>query len=264
VLDGQHHGISQDTQDTLQWLLKTFPMPDLLNHLCIVFTHSPGNIHDQNRLYDELQCTGDDEQMVYQRSTSEIAPTIPIFVVDSVDSTSMELERNMTRFDEWMMTLSSLATANLPIVDLQDQIESEMEMKVFVDYRLSGPESDQYRYAIYEDRQREKMTPHNGDPVHYSEWRVIRQWEEEAGHQTITTRIAPHENEVKGVRYEEWVDFNGSSIWHSYHTFYTMYHTHFNTQQTITTHFDGSVTKAAPVPKWPRRLWYNCQGRQDG
>jgi hypothetical protein len=216
-----------------------------LNHICIVFTCCYDGIARPNRSRKETEyrkCVQD-----FLREVSGVAtiPSIPIFFVDSLDQESVETKENMIQFHGWVVSRQPLPTANVRAVELRDKIEVEERTRVFVGYQYSGPPEDQYRYAIYEDRERQKVTPHNGDPVRYSEWKVNRQWEESAGHQRIVTESIPHEVEVKEVDHHDGHSWSGFSS--RAHTHYSIKRKSWAEQRTVTTSFDGTVTRGRPV-----------------
>jgi hypothetical protein len=189
-------------------------------------------------------------------------PSIPIFFVDSLNHESAETERNLTQFHGWVLSREPLPTENIRAVELRDEIETETDTKVFVHYRYSGPPEDQRRYAVYEDRERQRVTPHNGDPVRYGEWTVTRHWEEDAGHQTIRTESIQHEIEVKEVDHHCAHSMFGFSS--SDHTHYSIKRKTWEEQRTITTHFDGSTTATQPVKVGYDRWTTIASGREGG
>lgn len=245
ILNGQSDRFSQGIKDTLRWAYNTFGTPDVLGHICIVFTFCYDGIARPNRPQKEgeyRQCVQD-----FLREVSGVAtiPSIPIFFVDSLNKESAETERNMIQFYSWVMGRQPLPTNNVRAVELRDKIDIEQATRVFVQYRYSGPPENQYRYAVYEDRERQRVTPHNGDPVRYSEWKMTRRWEESAGHQRIVTEFIPHEVEVKEVEHHSGHSVSGFSS--RAHTHYSIKRKSWQEQRTITTSFDGTVTRSQPV-----------------
>jgi hypothetical protein len=137
-----------------------------------------------------------------------------------------------------------LSVSNVQAVALREKVEDEFASRVFLGYRYSGPTNDQYRYKMYEDRQRQKFTPYNGDPVRYSEWKVTNKWEESAGHQKIETCSRTREAEVKGVDHHSAHSWGGFSSRN--HTHYSIKRKTWQEQWTVTTDFNGSVTQTTP------------------
>jgi hypothetical protein len=127
-------------------------------------------------------------------------------------------------------------------VPLRDKIEQESQQKVFVGYRYSV--DNQYRFAKYQARVRDKVIPCNGKPPRYGQWRVTREWEENAGHQTIVTPLATHEDEEKKVIHHSSHAWGGLSS-HN-HTHFEIFRHRWDEQWTVTTDFDGNVTKTPP------------------
>jgi hypothetical protein len=245
VLNGQNDRFSQGIKDTLRWAYNTFGTPDVLNHICIVFTCCYDGIARPNRQRKETEYRQCVQQFLRDVSGIAAVPLIPIFFVDSLNYQSAETERNLTQFHGWAMSRQPLLTGNVRAVELRDKIETETVTRAFVRYRFSGSPDNQDRYAVYENRERKKITPHNGDPVRYSEWTTTRTWEEHAGHQTINIQSIPHEVEVKEVDHHSGHSMSGFS--RRAHTHYSIKRKSWREQQTITTHFDGSVTRTQPA-----------------
>jgi hypothetical protein len=137
-----------------------------------------------------------------------------------------------------------LSTNNVRAIALQDKVEDEFMNRAFVRDECFGPMNDQYRYKVYEDRKRQKITPYNGDAVRYSEWTVIRQWTESAGHRTIVTQSRTREARVKEVEHHSahsWIGLSSHD-----HTHYTIKRKTWREEWTVTTDFDGYVTRTTP------------------
>jgi hypothetical protein len=246
VLNGQHDRFSQGIKDTLRWSYNTFGTPEVLNNICIIFTRCYAGIRNPNRerkRTDYCRCV---RTFLSEVSGQEIGriPEIPVFFVDSLGEDDLETERNFVQFHGWLVSREALSTKLVRAVDLRDRIEEETNDRFFVEYRYDGPAKDQYRYAVYESRKREKVTPYNGDPVRYGEWKVIDTWEEEAGHQKIVTRSLTHEIEWKEVEHHRGHSMSGFS--RRAHTHYSIKRKKWQEQWTVTTDFDGNVTETEP------------------
>jgi hypothetical protein len=172
-------------------------------------------------------------------------PQIPIFFVDSTDETGKETVQNMIQFHGWLSSQPALSTTNVQAVALRDKIEDEFEKRRFTGYRYTGPPEDQYRYALYEDRKRQKFTPYNGDPAHFSDWVVENSWEENAGHQKVETLSRIRESEEKRVEHHSGHSFSGFSS--RAHTHYSIIRKSWTEQWRKTTDFDGNVTETTPA-----------------
>jgi hypothetical protein len=244
ILNGQNDRFSQGIKDTLRWAYNTFGTSDVLSHICIIFTRCYDGIIFPNRERKQ-----NEYRQVIQRFLSEISgvpnvPSIPIFFVDSLSSQSAETERNLTQFHGWLVSRQPLSTNSVQAVALRDKVEDEFANRVFVRYRYSGPTNNQYRFAVYEDRKRQKFTPYNGDAIRYSEWIVTRQWEESAGYKTIVTHTRTREAEVKEVEHHgahSWTVFSSHD-----HTHYTIKRKTWHEEWTVTKDFDGHTTETTP------------------
>jgi hypothetical protein len=172
-------------------------------------------------------------------------PQIPIFFVDSPNMESQETKSNMIQFHGWLASRNPLSTTQVREVALRDKIEEEFAEAVFVEYRTEGPPENQSRFAVYEDRKRQKITPYNGDQPRYDEWTVERRWEEPAGHQSVNIHTIQHEVEEKRVEHHNAHSFAGFSS-HD-HTHYTVIRKTWVEQWKETISFDGTVQKTNPV-----------------
>jgi hypothetical protein len=251
MLNGQNDRFSQGIKDTLRWAYNTFGTPEVLKHICIVFTCCYDGVKRPNRERKRTEYRDCVEKFLHEVSGAPV-PAIPIFFVDSLDVNSTETEQNMTQFHGWVASRHPLSTSDVRAVDLRDSIEVETETREFASYRFEGPPENQHRWAIYEDRERQKVTPHNGDPVRYGEWNVTRTWEEPAGHQRIVRESVTHEVEVKSVEHHSGHSFSGFSS--RAHTHYTIKRKSWEEQRTVTTDFDGNVT-ATPLTVVGQVAW---------
>jgi hypothetical protein len=245
VLNGQHDRFSQGIKDTLRWMYNTFGTPDVLNHICIVFTRCYDAVANPNRRRKETEYRRCVQEFLMGISGVVTTPAIPIFFVDSLDVRSVETERNMVQFHGWLSSRQSLSTNEVRTVGLRENIEDEIETRVLTGYRYDGPPNDQYRFALYVDRTRQKLTPYNGDPPRYGEWNITRRWEEAAGHQTIVTHSAQHAIESKRVEHHNahsWRGFSSKS-----HSHWNVFRITWTEQWTVTTSFDGDVTQTQPT-----------------
>jgi hypothetical protein len=150
----------------------------------------------------------------------------------------------MIQFHGWLVGQQPLSTHSVQSVSIRDKVDDEVQTRVFKCYRYSGPSNDQYRYAVYEDRTRQKFTPYNGDQVRFSEWAVARTWEEPAGYKTIKTCSRERVGEEKEVEHHSAHSMFGFSS--NDHTHYCIYRTRWTEEWTVTTDFDGSVTETQP------------------
>jgi hypothetical protein len=244
ILNGQCDRFSQGIKDTLRWTYNTFGTPDVLSHICIIFTCCYDIIKRPNRERKTTEYRKHVQDFLHDVSGVTV-PIIPIFFVDSLDDKSKQTIENMTQFHGWVVSRQPLPTNNVRAVDLRDAIDVEIVTRAFAEYRYAGPPEDQYRWAVYEDKERQKVIPYNGDPVRYGEWKVNRRWEEPAGHQTIVTESIPHEIEVKTVEHHSGHSMAGFSK--RRHTHYSIKRKSWEEQRTVTTDFDGNVTETQPV-----------------
>lgn len=182
---------------------------------------------------------------------------ITIRLVDGPKFKNAQGQGNVLEINEWMMNKNMLLNHQELGVSVESTVEEETESGVFQGYRYEGPANDQYRYAVYEDRKREKMIPQNGDPIQYSEWVVTRTWEEAAGHQTIETRSRQRLHEKKTC------DHHTNGWFRAKHTHYVIIRTWWTEQWTVTTDFDGRVTETTPV-EVGGRSYSREAGVQDG
>jgi hypothetical protein len=244
ILNGQYDRFSQGVKDTLRWAYNTFASLDVLSHICIVFTCCYDAVARPNRQQKQTEYRACVQQFLGEIACTTDIPTIPIFFVDSLDLRSAETERNLVQFHGWLVTRRPLLTKDVRAVALRDKIEDECQSRVFKHHQYSGSSDDQYRYAVYEDRKRQKITPYNGDPVRYSEWVATRTWQESAGHRTTKTCSREHESEEKVVDHHNGHSFSGFSS-HN-HTHYDIYRSRWTEEWTVTTDFDGYVTQTQP------------------
>jgi hypothetical protein len=264
VLNGQHDRFSQGIKDTLRWSYNTFGTPEVLNNICIIFTRCYAGVRNPNR---ERKQT--DYRRSVQKFLSEISgqpvesiPAIPVFFVDSLGEDDPETDRNFVQFHGWLMSREALSTKLVRAVDLHDRIEEEIEERHFREYRYEGPPKDQYRFAIYESRKRQKVTPYNGDPIRYSNWEVTNTTEEEAGHQTIVNHALTHEIEWKEVDHHSAHSMGGFSS--RRHTHYSIMRKKWQEQWTVTTDFEGNVTETEPRQAGEVNTWTQDSGRERG
>jgi hypothetical protein len=103
ALNGHDFRFSQGVKDTLRWADNSFGTPDVLNHMCIVYTHCCDGAtrpNCQRRETDYRQCV---QQFLRDVSNNATVPFIPFFFVDSLSYESAETERNLTQFHAWVM-----------------------------------------------------------------------------------------------------------------------------------------------------------------
>jgi hypothetical protein len=243
VLNGQYDRFSQGVKDTLQWAYNTFATAEALSHICIVFTRCFDGIQVPNRERKRREYGPKVQEFLRTISHGQAVPEIPMFFVDSQNFYSAETEQNMVQFHGWLAGRNALSTKQVEAVALRERIEDEFQYHVFSRYRYQGPDEDRWRYAVYENRKRQKITPYNGDPVRYSEWQVIGTSEESAGHRTVETHSEDHELEKKEVDHHSAHSFSGFSS-HD-HTHYEIYRKSYTKKWKVTTDYDGTVTKSA-------------------
>jgi GTPase SAR1 family protein len=261
ILNGQSDRFSQGVQDTLQWAYNTFATHEVLEHICIVFTRCYHGIKQPNRerkRTEYLKCIQD---FLKKISGARAVPLIPIFFVDSLDPEDEETQQNMVQFHGWVSGRTPLSTNNVKVANIGHQIKEETKNKIFVEYVIRGPPADQYRFAVYQDKKRNIILPNNGDKESYTEWKVVKTWEEPAGHQTIKTIRIPHVNEVKEVEHHKKHSLGGLSS--GPHTHYTIKRVMWDEEYTETTDFSGKVTKT-PSRRIEKDSVVTCKDRERG
>jgi hypothetical protein len=241
VLNGQYDRFSQGIKDILQWSYNTFGTPDVLNHICIIFTRCYDGCSQPNRAKKQSQYRTTVQEFLMKISGVSNVPLLPVFFVDSLNYNSDETTRNIINFHEWLKNRPPLTTQLVRAVELRERIEEEIQNRHFKEYHCSGPPNYRYRIAISEKRTRQKITPNNGDPVRHGKWKVLRTWEQPAGHQTIVTYSQWH-----GVEWKE-VEHHSSHSWSGFsshdHTHYAIKRKKWEEQWTETTDYDGIVLK---------------------
>jgi predicted GTPase len=245
VLNGQADRFSQGAKDTLRWVYNTFGTPEVLSHICIIFTRCYDSVRQPNRPRKTTEYRQRVQTFLAEVSGLADVPVIPVYFVDSLDWNSQQTQDNMVQFHGWLVSRPALATRNVKAVALRDKVEQETEEGVFVSYRYEGKPKDQLRFAKFQARVREKITPYNGDPPRYGEWRTTDEWEEEAGRQKIETFSVVHEEEEKIVEHHAGHSFSGFSS--RAHTHFRIERHRWQEQWTRTTDFDGNVTETEPV-----------------
>jgi hypothetical protein len=245
ILNGQHDRFSQGIKDTLRFSYNTFATCEVLKHICVVFTRCYDAVRNPNRKRKETEYRRFVQEFLQEISGVDTVPTVPVFFVDSLDPESEETERNMVQFHGWLTGLSPLSTSDVKEVALRDKIEDEFANAVFANYRYEGPPEDQKRFAIFEDRRRQKIKPYNGDPPRYGEWIVTQTWEEPAGTQSVKIHEIEHEVEEKRVDHHcahSWGGFSSHD-----HTHFQIVRKTWTEQWKETISFDGKVTTTKPV-----------------
>jgi hypothetical protein len=265
ILNGQCDRFSQGIKDIFQWAYDTFAVKEVLDHICIVFTHWYDWIPPPNREKKCMAYRARVQQFLGQISGVATVPVIPMFFVDSLSDTSAETRENVVQFHSWLVSRRPLSTVDVHEAPLRDEIEDEKVMKRFKCHLFTGPPDDESRVTIYEDLVRQRITPHNGDPVRFDEWKVLRTYEEPAGRRTTTRHSVTHEIEDKIVEH------------HRAHTFVKKLtfsgrpHTHFQImrkkwveQWSVTTDFDGTMTETEPERIGDVIEWMAESGRERG
>jgi hypothetical protein len=264
VLNGQQDRFSQGIKDTLRWGYNTFDTREVLDNICIIFTRCFAGVRIPDRERKQIDYRRCVRAFLGEVSGQRIerVPKIPVFFVDSLGEGDIETERNLVQFHRWLLARKPLSTKLVRAVELRDRIEEQIQRRVFRRYRYDGPPNNQYRYAVYEDRKRQKVTPYNGDPVRYGNWEVTRTWEEGAGHQTTVKSSSTHE-----VEWKEVVQHSGHS-WSGFssrrHTHYAIKRKRWIEQWEVTTDFDGNVTETEPRQVGEVRSWTCDSGRERG
>jgi hypothetical protein len=245
VLNGQSDRFSQGIRDTLRWAYNTFGTPDVLDHICVVFTCCYDGIAKPNRNNKKTEYHACVQDFLREVSGVKTVPTIPFFFVDSLNYQSEDTKNNMVQFHGWLASRTALSTSKVREVALRDKIEEEFQKKVLARHRTDGPPDNQSRFAVYEDRKREKIIPYNGDKPRYGEWIVERTWEEPAGHQSVKIQTRTHEAEEKRVDHHPPHAMGGFSS--RDHTHFQIIRKTWTEQWTETTSFDGRIEKSEPV-----------------
>jgi hypothetical protein len=262
VLVGPNGRLSQGVRDILRWLYNTFANPEVLNHISVVFTFCQEGNPTPDRRRRETEFRPRVQQFLMEIAGVETPPPIPIFFVDSKDFQGVETERNIGQFHDWLARQSPLSTHEIRTAPLRETIEDEIETRVFQTYRYDGQPRDQYRFGVYVDQTRQKVTPNNGDPPRYGDWTVIRTWEEPAGHQTVQTKSVEHMIEERRVCHHGPQSLLGMSSGN--HTHWNEYRITWIEQWTVTTSFDGEITSTQPVQIGNRSEQETGHGKEKG
>jgi hypothetical protein len=119
---------------------------------------------------------------------------------------------------------------------LHDRIEDETETHVFVSYEIEGDR----RFGKYIDRQRQKITPYNGDAVRYSKWETTRAYREPAGQRSHETQSRTKTQEVRKVEHHNGHSTDGFG--RKAHTHWTIVRRQWTEESDVITDFDGKQT----------------------
>jgi hypothetical protein len=188
MINGQADRFSQGIQDLVRWAYHTFDTPQVLGHMCLVFTRCYDAVTQPNRERKTTEYREHVRNLLSEVSCVRNIPVIPVFFVDSLDRNSQQTTENMTKFHNWLVNRPALPTSVVKAVSLREKTEEEIHRRIHVpgDWSYEGPEENRLRFANFRDDARDKITPFNGDPVRYGEWHTINEWREPAGQQTIT------------------------------------------------------------------------------
>jgi hypothetical protein len=258
LLNGQQPKFSQSAQDIIRFAYNIFETPDSLNNICLVFTRCFEAIPDSpNR--DTLQT---EYRQVIQNflegvSGARLNQEVPIFFVDTQDPNGSETESNMAKFQDWILSRTSFDASCFKNLELREETEEELQNRVFLRYDYSGDS----RFAVYEDKTRTKFTPFNGDPPRYSDWTVVRQYQEPAGTKSQTTERVERKYEIKEVCHHGSHSMFGFSS-HN-HTHYSVYHKVDIEERPVYIDYDGNRTYGGFYVVNSSR-WYVYGGEEGG
>jgi hypothetical protein len=247
VLNGQAEiRFSQGVKDILQWVYHEFGTPEILSHICIVFTMCYDNAPRPDRGILRGQYRERVEEHLRIVSGLNEVPDIPVFFVDSTDYESHNTNENIAELVKWAVTKECLCTHDIEDAPLRERNEEEIVSK-FIRYEFENtgkvPGKEQTRYSVYQDRRRMVITPNNGDPVRYSEWEELPVRKERSG--TRKTIERNRENQWEEVQFHRAHSVFGFSS--EDHTHYWACVDSWRERVTVTTDLDGKVSESKPM-----------------
>jgi hypothetical protein len=259
VLNGQHDRFSQGIQDVIRFVYNAFGTPDILSHMCIIFTHCYEVMPNRpNRERKRTEYAQRVQAFLSRVSGRQDVPQIPVFFVDSCDLASPETIENLIQFHGWLTSKDPLDTRSFQAVNLHNRLEDETETGVFVGYDIEGDQ----RFERYIDCTRQQIIPYNGDEVRYSAWRTTRAYRIPAGQPTHKTLSRNRVQEVRKVEHHPDHSFFGFSS--RDHTHWSIWRREWTEESDVIIDFDGKQI----VTPWRQvggvREWEVCKGRDHG
>jgi hypothetical protein len=95
----------------IQFVYNAFGTPEVLSHLCIVFTRCYKAVPNRpNRERKRTEYATRVQTFLKEVSGQTNVPLIPVFFVDSCDLDSPETIQNMTQFHGWVTSKRPLET----------------------------------------------------------------------------------------------------------------------------------------------------------
>lgn len=176
IINGQLDRFSQGLKEIIKFTYNSFATDEILSHMCIVFTKCyVGTI--PNRQKKQSKYTN-----LVRKYLSEISglplqqiPEIPIFFVDCYyEQDDTETVKNMTLFHGWICSRDALDTENFREAYYREDRVLERRKHVSVGFETRGD----IKYELFEDQERIKIVPNNKDPIRYTEWECIDEYEE--------------------------------------------------------------------------------------
>lgn len=208
VLNGQYDRFSQGIKDIIKFVYNSFSTKDIFMHLSIVFTRCFSNQPNYPNRREKRVEYG----LAVRRYLSQVSgvdlnliPEIPIFFVDSYDHDGAETKENMMQFHSWVASKEPLDTSKFVEAGYKEDRVEETRERHSVGFETRG----RSKFQKFEDQKRFKIIPNNGDPIRYTEWEKIKEYEEEIEKTIINKRTIDRGTKISPngmIRYKITVD----------------------------------------------------------
>lgn len=186
VLNGQYDRFSQGVKDIIKFTYNAFSDKKAMNNMCIVFT----------RCLDPKRPNRQTKRTMYMSKVrsylSEISgvplsdvPEIPVFFVDCYpEEGDKDTPSNMVQFHGWVCSRKPLSTKEFKEAGYREDRVEETRTRISKGMRKEG----HITYEMFEDQKRTKIIPNNREPPRFTDWVVVKKYEEPIKSETVEKR----------------------------------------------------------------------------
>lgn len=167
VIQFQKCRFSQGIMDVVQFVYNAFQNPELLSHICIIFTHSPKKCNKEEKIANYNVAA---KQYLTSISGVNDIPDIPMFFVQTRKKERQDVADELQKIRQLIFSKSVLWTKEVHDALFGYKEEIETQNHVSLGFVTVGNMKKQK----FIDRQRKVTIPNNGSAKNYSEWQTIR------------------------------------------------------------------------------------------
>ncbi|EAY04839.1 hypothetical protein TVAG_226520 [Trichomonas vaginalis G3] len=171
VIRFSDHRFSQNVINEFKFIFDTFQTNEIIDHMCIIFSFYK---YSADKSVKEIEFMAEVKNLIMVSTGIENVKDIPMFFLQTRKQSTPEFLAEIKKLRSFITSVDLLETKEARDAHYGYKEVTESEIKVLSGSKVEGDKE----YEVYVDRERIKYILNNGAEPKFSEWKILRTYNE--------------------------------------------------------------------------------------